>query len=330
MPGPLDQLIHHHPPAVPVLSYPGGALTGTDVRTLVSDAVAQTKAQLTLGDRHPLPALMTCMDLSVEAEAFGCEIQLSDTEVPTVIGRRISSPADLEALAQPTVGAGRTPVYLETTHRLRAAAGNRLVLGGMIGPFSLATRLYGVSEALGLTLTDPTLMHAIIERATGFLIAYAAAFRDAGAHGLIMAEPTAGLLSPKGLAEFSVPYVRKVVDAVQSEAFSLVLHNCAARLVHLQPSLDAGSHALHFSSPMDLSKALEQVPADRLIMGNLDPAAVFVQGTPDTVRTSTRSLLAATHGRTNFIISSGCDLPPETPAANLEAFFDTVSRAGAA
>ncbi|MCP5521666.1 MAG: uroporphyrinogen decarboxylase family protein [Verrucomicrobiales bacterium] len=326
MPGPIAQLVTQPSRALPVLTYPGAAVTGTDVLSLVTGAAAQTRAQLALGDRYPLTALMTCMDLSVEAEAFGCEIQLSATEVPTVIGRRVVSREALTALPQPTVGTGRTPVYLETARRLRAAAGNRLVLGGMIGPFSLAARLHGVSEALSLTLTDPEFMHAITKRATDFLIAYAAAFREAGAHGVIMAEPTAGLLSPKGLAEFSGAYVRKVVQAVQSDDFSVVLHNCAARLAHLAPSLEAGSHALHFGSPMDLSRAVKEVAADRLILGNLDPAAVLVQGTPDQVANATRTLLAEMRGHTNFVISSGCDLPPETPVANLDAFFATVAR----
>lgn len=329
MQGPLAQLASRPATALPVLTYPGAELIGADVLALVSDPDAQTRAQLALAERYPLAALMTCMDLSVEAEVFGCEIQLSPTEVPTVTGRRIQSRADLETMIQPTVGAGRTPVYLETIRRLRAAARDRLVLGGMIGPMSLAARLYGVSEALSLTLTDPDLMHALTARAAGFLTTYAAAFHEAGAHGVIMAEPTAGLLSPKGLAEFSTPYVSKLVEAVQSDDFSVVLHNCAAKPVHLAPSLQAGSHALHFGAPMDLAKALAEAPSDCLILGNLDPAGVFVQGTADQVREKTRALLDVAHGRANFIVSSGCDIPPGTPLANLDAFFETVSERGA-
>ena len=74
------------------------------------------------------------------------------------------------------------------------------MLGGCIGPFSLAARLVGVTEAMELTLADPALMHVVIEKAARFLADYARAFRAAGADGLIMAEPAAGLLSPRGMS----------------------------------------------------------------------------------------------------------------------------------
>jgi len=52
----------------------------------------------------------------------------------------------------------------------------------------------GVSEALELTLADPELMEAVLEKSTAFLAGYARAFKEAGADGVIMAEPAAGLL----------------------------------------------------------------------------------------------------------------------------------------
>lgn len=141
MNAPLARLITQPSSALPILTFPGGRLIDADVLTLVTQADAQARAQLALADRYPLPALMTCMDLSVEAEAFGCDIHLAADEVPTVTGRRVQSQADVDALEVPAIGAGRTRVYLAAAQRLRQAAGDRLVLGGMVGPFSLASRL---------------------------------------------------------------------------------------------------------------------------------------------------------------------------------------------
>ena len=171
MHGPLARLTDPSPgfPALPVLTYPGAPLAGASVRELVTDPDAQVRTQLALADRYPLRALLTCMDLSVEAEAFGSEIQLSDDEIPTVTNRLAPTAAAVEALNIPRVGAARTAVYLEATRRLRAAAGGRLVFAGMVGPFSLAARLHGVAEALSLTLGEPGLMHALIARSTAFL-----------------------------------------------------------------------------------------------------------------------------------------------------------------
>ncbi|MGN0763378.1 MAG: uroporphyrinogen decarboxylase family protein, partial [Aristaeellaceae bacterium] len=51
-------------------------------------------------------------------------------------------------------------------------------------------------------------------------------------------------------------------------------------------------------------------------------------GTPESMRAAVRSLLDACGHRKNFIISSGCDIPPRARWENINAFFDEVARYG--
>lgn len=317
---------HPTPAALPVLTYPAGALTGASVRDFVTRAEVQVAGQVALRDRYGLAVVQSCMDLSVEAEAFGCAITLSDDEVPTVPGRLVTDRAGADALIVPQPGAGRTRVYLEAVRGLKQLPGDPLVLAGMLGPFSLASRLFGVSDVLGLTLDDPELAHVLLRQATQFLSAYAGAFKAAGADGIIMAEPTAGLLSPRALGEFSSAYVRQILETVEDAQCTLILHNCAARLVHLPYVLQSGVRVLHFGRPMDVAAALTQVPDDTVVCGNLDPSTYFVQATPEEVTAATRQLLAATRGRRNFVLSSGCDIPPRSSLANIDAFFAAAAK----
>ena len=198
-------------------------------------------------------------------------------------------------------------------------------MGGMIGPFSLAGRIFGVSEALEATVADPELILEMLEKATDFLAAYARAFRDLGAIGVIMAEPAAGLLSPRGLARFSAPFVRRIAETVQTENFSILLHNCGAKIAHFPKVLESGVSLCHFGAPMDILAALQQANGQVILAGNLDPTAVFHQGTPEAVYAQTRALVEAARPYKNFILSSGCDLPPGTPVRNLEAFYAAAS-----
>lgn len=334
--------------AMPIGAYAGAEMTGATVQDVVSRPEAQFAAVMALHERFRTPVLLTAMDLSAEAEAYGCEIRMSEREIPTVVGRRVTDAAGIAALPEPAPSDARTRVPLETARRLVEATGGATpVLGCMLGPFSLAGRLYGVSEALEATALEPEVMEALLERVTAFLSRYARAFRDIGAWGVIMAEPAAGLLSPAGLGRFSAPYVRRIVEAAETEDFALILHNCGARLVHLDRILGSGAGICHFGAPMDIVAALERVNASgggeqaskaahsaagpssaRFILGgNLDPTSVFHNGAPDTVAAATRDLLEATKGYRNFIISSGCDIPPGTPLANLEAFYEAVRSA---
>jgi len=309
---------------MPILSFPGAKLTGVSVRELVNNPQAQVAVQRLFQQKYRTPFMLSAMDLSVEAEAFGSDIRMEDAEIPSVTNRLVTDDAQISRLEIPAVGTKRTAVYLEMVRLLAARPAGTWVLGGMIGPFSLAARLYGVSEALQDTLNQPEMIHALIEKATAFLLAYAEAFKRAGARGIIIAEPTAGIISPAGVVAFSSPYIRKIVERVADDNFEVILHNCGARLAHLPAILQSGAHIYHFGKAMDLPAALARTPAGVILCGNLDPAAVFVGCDPAGVRERTTALLQATKDSRAFVVSSGCDIPPDAPLANVDAFFDAI------
>lgn len=307
--------------ALPIATYPGLALTGAKVGDIVTNPRAQLDTQAALRERHGSPFALAAMDLSAEAEAFGCTIMMSDTEIPTVTGRLVTSLEQAEKLAVPQPGDRRTAVYLEAVRLLTKLPGTPFVFAGCIGPFSLAPRLVGVSEAMELTATEPELVHTLLEKSAEFLTAYLQQFRAAGAHGVIMAEPAAGLLSPRSLSVYSSACIKRIADDTAAPGFTILLHNCAAKLLHLPAILESGLKAFHFGAPMDLVGALAKVAPEVVLCGNLDPTAVFVQLPPAEVTARTAQLLTATAAHRNFVISSGCDVPPNAPLASLDAFY---------
>jgi uroporphyrinogen decarboxylase len=311
---------------MPIGAYAGLALTGASIKDAITDPRAQAESVLALGERLGTPCLLTAMDLSAEAEAFGASVRLSDGEMPALTGRLARTSADVDRMPSPAPGDGRTSVHLEAAAALVRASSGKPVLGGMIGPFSLASRLFGVAETLEATLSEPETMLLLLERVTPFLVEYSLAFRRVGAAGLIVAEPTAGLLSPRAFARFSVPFVRRIVAAAQGPAFSVVLHNCAARMAHLDSMLECGADFYHFGAPMDLPAAISRVDGRAVVCGNLEPTLIHA-GPPQAVMAEAIALLDAIRllgpgakGR-GFVLSSGCDLPPGTPLENIEALW---------
>lgn len=310
--------------AMPIAVYPGLALTGAKVSDIVTSSQAQFEAQAALHERFRTPFVMSAMDLSAEAEAFGCAVHATETEVPSVTGHLITNLEQAQKLSVPLPGDKRTRIYLETVRRLRQLPDRPMVLGGCIGPFSLAARLVGVSEAMEMTVAAPELMHLLLEKCTGFLSDYLRAFRLAGADGVIMAEPAAGLLSPRGLSRYSSAYVKLIGAALADGHFAIILHNCAAKLLHLPAVLETGLKSFHFGAPMNLAAALRKVPADVVLCGNLDPAGVFVQTRSAEITARVSALVDDTAGYCNFVLSSGCDLPPGAPLSSLAAFYAAV------
>lgn len=311
--------------AIPILSFPSVSLLGISVRELISDSDSQAMGMKKIADAVDAGAAVSLMDLSVEAECFGATIHVSDDEVPTVVGRLINDEDEAAALEVPAVGAARSGLYVESIRKAAKLINDRPVFAGMIGPFSLAARLLDVTEIMMDCYDDPDMVHVVLEKCTEFLIEYAKAYRDAGANGIMMAEPVAGLLSPILEEEFSSPYVKKIVDEVQTDDFIVIYHNCGDNTPKMVESiLSTGAAAYHFGNSIDMKAMLEKFPSDVIVMGNVDPAGQIRMGDPESVRRATLSVLEACSVHPNFVISSGCDIPPLSPWENINAFFDAV------
>lgn len=313
---------------VPVLSFPSTQLMGITVKELISSSELQAKGMKAVADRTPAAASVSMMDLSVEAETFGATIHVSDDEVPTVVGAILEdaeSVEDVESLKQPKVGDGRTGIYIDAIGEAVKLITDRPVFAGIIGPYSLAGRLMDMTNIMVNCYEEPEMVHAVLERATDFLIEYAKGYKAVGAHGIVMAEPAAGLLSPDLNAEFSVPYVKRLVDEVQDDNFIVIYHNCGPAVNKMIPELlEIGAAGYHFGNAISMAEILPQMPADVLVMGNVDPVGQFRNGTPESIKEDTKRVMSECCAYSNFVISSGCDIPPVSPWENIDAFFQAV------
>jgi uroporphyrinogen decarboxylase len=311
--------------AMPIMTYPGLALTGNTIMDMVTDGEIQYNCIKALSDRYPTLASATLiMDLSVEAELFGSKIRYLDNEIPTVSERLINTLTKIQNLRIPKIGEGRSIEYLKAAKLSAMNSKDRPSFGGIIGPFSLAGRLFDITEIMTAILTEPDRIHELLKICTEFLKVYAKSFRDAGSNGVVIAEPAAGLLSPELCDEFSSIYVKQIVDCVQDENFLVMLHNCGHTTNLVKSMHSTGCMALHFGNAVDMRDILPQVKEDILVLGNLDPVGVFKIATPETVFTETINLLEETKDYNNFIISSGCDIPPNTPLDNIDSFFKAI------
>ena len=97
----------------PILTFPCVQLMDITVRELISDSDNQAKGMKAIADRVDSLAAVSYMDLSLEAEAFGADIKVTDEEVPTVIGTLVPDEEAAEALQVPSLENGRIGIYLE-------------------------------------------------------------------------------------------------------------------------------------------------------------------------------------------------------------------------
>jgi uroporphyrinogen decarboxylase len=311
--------------SIPIMTHPGIEMIGKTVREAVQDGEIHAMAIEKLNEIFPVAATTVIMDLTLEAEAFGCQIDFPEHEMPNILGRLVNSAEEINDLRIPDLSAGRIPEYLKANQLAVQANYGKPVLGGVIGPFSLAGRLYDMSEIMVACYTEPDAIHLLLEKCTLFILTYCEELKRIGCSGVVMAEPAAGLLSNEDCMIFSSAFIKQIVGTVQDENFLVVLHNCGNRGHCTDAMLHTGAGALHFGNAIDMVETLNYCPANKLIMGNIDPVGVMKNLAPEEVGDIIAELLMKTEPFENFVLSTGCDLPPNVPNENIKAFFDALT-----
>ena len=319
------KILENKSKTVPILSFPSTQLLGIPVSKLISSAESQVEGMKAIRERCNIGASLNMMDLSVEAECFGASISVTDDEVPTVKRGIIDSIYDVDGIVVPSVDNGRCPIYIGGVRKAKEAIKDIPVFCGVIGPYSLAARLFDMTELMMECYDSPDEVAVLLSKVAEFLIEYVKAFKTAGADGVIMAEPAAGLLSPALAEEFSTPYVKKIIDAVSDDNFVFCYHNCGNAVIDMADQLaELGADIYHFGNAISLKDIIPKMPKESVVMGNIDPL-IFKNGSKDDVRAAVQRVFDECSQFDNFVLSSGCDIPASAKWDNLDAYFEKVN-----
>ncbi len=321
----VKNILNDKSKTIPILSFPSVQLLGIGVRELISSAERQAEGMVAIVDRCNVGASLNMMDLSVEAECFGAAVRMAENEVPTVEKGILDDICDAESIVVPPVTSARCPIYIEGVRLAKQQIAHIPVFCGVIGPYSLAGRLFDMTELMMECYDSPDEVKCLLQKTTAFLIDYIKAFKEVGADGVIMAEPAAGLLSPALAREFSMPFVKQIIDAVSDENFVFCYHNCGGAVPAMAEDIAAlGADIYHFGNAISLADVIAKMPADSIVMGNVDPM-LFQNGTPEDVVAATAAVFDACHRFDNFMLSSGCDIPAAAKWENIDAYFNKVA-----
>jgi len=316
----------------PLLGFPGVTQSGTNIKVAQQNHGVHYRVIKTLYDSYRPDIVFPLMDLSVEANALGRYTIFPREDSATIP----KAPFDIEELEElrriDILLDGRIAGNVETlklmSHGLPEEA---LKCAYVTGPFTLAGLIMGSDEAVLGTLTEPQLLHRLLAFATERIVQYAHALISAGAEGICVLEPTAVMLGPDAFAEFSGSYVRRLIETYRFKRVATVYHVCGNSMHLLREMVRAGVDALSLDSPetgVDLLEAAARVPEEVLIIGNVSPTHVMLDASPEEVERVVCRDLAAMRGVMNYVLSTGCDLPQETPAQNIERFMLAGRRCG--
>ena len=307
--------------AVPLAGYPGVQLTQSSVKQNEFNAELQARSLYKLVEATGPDAVFVMMDLSVEAGALGLPVRFPVAESATVEWHPVKALADLDAykVLDPMYD-GRVWVYMETL-RLLAAKLSIPIGGYVIGPFTLAGLMIGANDIALATVDNPDLVHATVNFCERVIIDYAKAMIAAGAGMIAILEPTGVILSPDSFWDFSGRSVENIVRHLDTRT---ILHVCGDTTHLIGRMCQTGVQGLSLDAAVNFPEVVRHMPGDCVLIGNVNPVSVMLQGNCEDVRNETLSLLRRMAAYENFIPSTGCDLPAETPIENILEFNRTV------
>jgi len=275
--------------------------------------------------RYRYDAVFSVMDVNVETEAIGSALRYFPDQYPVVERYALSPAINWDELAVPDPKrAGRMPEMLKALTILRDKVADEVaVVGCTLGPFTLTTQLLGLESALYLAIDDSPRLARLMDFAAEVVIRFGQAQLHAGAHLLMVFDPAASpaVIPPNFFREFELPRLRRVFEAFsQAGAMANWLHIAGPVAPILSYYPNAGVHIANFDYPVSAAEASCRLPGT-CVDGNIKPL-LFVEGSPEQIAAEAGSLLRAFQDRRGFILSSGCEIPPEARPENIAAMVE--------
>ncbi len=331
-------LQYKQPDRVPVAPLVCGAshrVLGITYDRWSQDADLAVQSLLDAQELIGFDAWLTLVDLSVEACDFGQEVIFprASTAYPNTDNPRIKTVEDYYRLEKvDPLKTKRMRHVIDIVAGLSRAKGQEIAINGFVyGPLGVLSQIRGHERLFKDLIRQPDAVLHAVELITGVLEIYAREQVRAGAHAVVL-DPlysSRSVLSKETWEKFEGPFSKRIADAVRDEGGLVVVHNCGGGVY-----FDA---VIKWISPIAISHAYPafdcttwEEHADRwgrevVTIGYSDPANISFLLRPEEVIEDCRKQLETfknvDHG---FILSTGCEFPPNGNLLNARAMVEAA------
>lgn len=311
-------------PVIPQIFAHSAVATGRRVIDYVESGETAARCQIDALRQYGYDAVFSVLDVTLEAQAIGAEVVFRQNIYPAVKVPPLTTDSDFGTLVVPDPERdGRLPELLRMAGILRREVGDStLVVGCVQGPMTLALQFLGVGPALLLSADEPERFDRLLDYTTEVSLRFGLAQIKAGVHLPLVFEPGGcpEVVPESFFRQRIAPRISGLFRAFKAAgAAASWLHVPGETLPIFPLYREIGADIGNFDYCVDPRELLAALPADALCVdGNVKPLA-FVMGTPDEIEAEARRLLGMFGHRGGFILSSGCEIPPEAKPENVAA-----------
>jgi MtaA/CmuA family methyltransferase len=287
----------------------------------VADYETLVAAQLKTAETSDLDHVSCISDPAREAADCGAAVQYFDDQPPAIdeVRALLADKTKLKDLKPPDpLGGGRMHDRVKAVELFRRRiGGEKLIEGWIEGPCAGGADLRGINRLMTDFFDDPSFVRDLFDFVLVMELAFAKAQVEAGADLIGVGDAAASLVGPKIYDEFVWPYEKKLIDGLHALGTRVRLHICGntRRILAGMGRLGCEMSDLDFPVPMD--QARREMGPQQVLGANLHPVQAIRNGTPESILAA----LAECHRQAgkSFIVEAGCEIPRDTPAANMQA-----------
>ena len=247
----------------------------------------------------------------------------------------LKSRGDWEKYKLPPV---KTPGRLKIiTDGIKANENNLALIGGFLGPFTMAYWYFFDLASLSLMIyDDPDLVHEINNAYVDWALKVAQAVYDLGKIDVfLIADDWGGtsslLMSPAHLREFFIPPFRKMVQGMKALGLPVIMHN-DGKLHDVIADLVAtgidGYHPVERGAGMVLADIKKQFGTGLCPVGNIDNKTTMVNGSVEDVEREAADCIRTAGPLGSYILATDHSLHDGIPVDNIKAYIACAEKYG--
>jgi len=284
------------------------------------DAKKMAKAAASTYKLSGFPSAAVPLDLCVEAEALGADIDFRENEpyeFPRVNKALFQSAREIVVENMEIVNRGRVSLVCDSIRMLKEDIGNEAVIGAwMPGPFTLMTLLVEPAKLFIEMKRQPEMVHTSLKQLSALLSKVGHAYRNAGADFLTIHDmggsPT--FIGPARFEQFVLPALKDLITDLPKPR---ILSICGNTNASMSLIAQAGGEVVSVDQTNDLAASRKILDNGTLLFGNIDPVATLSLGSESDVRKAVaRSKEAGVDA-----VWPGCDLVLQSPLKNIQAML---------
>ncbi len=289
----------------------------TDYRVLVEGQVRTAR-------EFGFDYVNTMSDPACEAADCGANVEYFENQPVAIIEERalLADKARLVSLQLPDpLGGGRMHNRIKALGLFRERVGrDKLIEGWVEGPIAEAADLRGINTIMTDFFDDPAFVRDLFSFVIEMELRFARAQLDAGAEVIGIGDAAASLVGPQLYQEFVWPYEKKLVDGIHGLGCKVRLHICGNTRKLLEGMGKLGCEIVDLDYLSPIAEGRRAMGSAQVLLGNVNPVLVLRNGTPEDVT----ACISECHRQAGprFIVGAGCEVPRDTPLANLRALCD--------